>query len=1225
MLPDTTDPTFDSDPAGLSDIACNGTFPDQETLTASDDCSTVSVVPSVDAYTVDICSGYDVTYRWTATDACGNSSETTATFSVLPDTTDPTFDSQPAGLNDIACNGTFPDQETLTASDDCSTVSVVPSVDAYTVDICAGYAVTYRWTATDACGNDTETTATFNVLPDTTDPTFDSDPAGLSDIACNGKFPDQETLTASDDCSTVSVVPSVDAYTVDICAGYAVTYRWTATDACGNDTETTATFNVLPDTTDPTFDSQPAGLNDIACNGTFPDQETLTASDDCSTVSVVPSVDAYTVDICSGYDVTYRWTATDACGNSSETTATFSVLPDTTDPTFDSQPAGLSDIACNGTFPDQETLTASDDCSTVSVVPSVDAYTVDICSGYDVTYRWTATDACGNSSETTATFSVLPDTTDPTFDSDPAGLSDIACNGTFPDQETLTASDDCSTVSVVPSVDAYTVDICSGYDVTYRWTATDACGNSSETTATFSVLPDTTDPTFDSQPAGLNDIACNGTFPDQETLTASDDCSTVSVVPSVDAYTVDICAGYAVTYRWTATDACGNDTETTATFNVLPDTTDPTFDSDPAGLSDIACNGKFPDQETLTASDDCSTVSVVPSVDAYTVDICAGYAVTYRWTATDACGNDTETTATFNVLPDTTDPTFDSQPAGLNDIACNGTFPDQETLTASDDCSTVSVVPSVDAYTVDICSGYDVTYRWTATDACGNSSETTATFSVLPDTTDPTFDSQPAGLSDIACNGTFPDQETLTASDDCSTVSVVPSVDAYTVDICSGYDVTYRWTATDACGNSSETTATFSVLPDTTDPTFDSQPAGLNDIACNGTFPDQETLTASDDCSTVSVVPSVDAYTVDICAGYAVTYRWTATDACGNDTDTTATFNVLGDQEAPVITNCPDSKDFGYEPPVFDTTVTATDDCDTVLEVTYQDADTATYVPGTPSGNAPGSDYKFTCQVNGGPDFDFLTFIWDGNTTVVGGSGLQASYTPVVTGQGTYTLTFEEGTDNPNTNPVEALNDWVLKLDGQLIALKNSQNNDEFPNCQANWIETDYLANTLNCKILRVDCLGDVAGPGETTFMKIRSFKATDDCGKESDLCQVVYTWKEEGDQTGSAPATAVNTESDSSKTAIELDFKAYPVPFDSNVNVKFNFEFDTDVTIEIHDTKGLLVKSMTINGVRKDSDTTRKFDLSRGADQLFYITITTNKGSVTKKVVSSMIKRRKL
>ena len=456
----------------------------------------------------------------------------------------------------------------------------------------------------------------------------------------------------------------------------------------GEDSETCIfSFDILPDTQGPSFDMQPAAISDINCNDLLPVQETLTATDDCSsTVQVTPSVDNYTEDVCNGYMVTYRWTATDDCNNSTVVTQSFNVLPDTQGPTFDSQPNPISNINCSDPLPTQEVLTAMDNCGTATVTPSVDNYTEDVCNGYMVTYRWTATDDCNNSTVVTQSFNVLPDTQGPTFDSQPADIADISCSDPLPTQEVLTAMDNCGTATVTPSVDNYTEDQCNGYTVTYRWVATDDCSNSTVVTKTFNVLPDNQGPTFDAQPDPLSDIDCNDPFPTQQTLTATDDCSnTVVVVPSIDAYTPDQCNGYMVTYRWTATDDCNNSTVVTQSFNVLPDNQGPTFDAQPDPLSDIDCNDPFPTQQTLTATDDCSnTVVVVPSIDAYTPDQCNGYMVTYRWTATDDCNNSTVVTQSFNVLPDNQGPTFDAQPDPLSDIDCNDPFPvQQQTLTAS--------------------------------------------------------------------------------------------------------------------------------------------------------------------------------------------------------------------------------------------------------------------------------------------------------------------------------------------------------------------------------------------------------------------------------------------------------------------------------------------------------------------------------------------------------------
>ena len=108
---------------------------------------------------------------------------------------------------------------------------------------------------------------------------FDAAPAAIADISCDVSLPTQQTLTASDDCSTVTVSPSVMS-TPDVCNGYAVTSLWTATDACGNSTTTSISFNVLADNAAPVFDAAPAAIADISCDDSLPTQQILTASDD---------------------------------------------------------------------------------------------------------------------------------------------------------------------------------------------------------------------------------------------------------------------------------------------------------------------------------------------------------------------------------------------------------------------------------------------------------------------------------------------------------------------------------------------------------------------------------------------------------------------------------------------------------------------------------------------------------------------------------------------------------------------------------------------------------------------------------------------------------------------------------------------------------------------------------------------------------------------------------
>ena len=85
-----------------------------------------------------------------------------------------------------------------------------------------------------------------------------------------------------------------------------------------------------------------------------------------------------------------------------------------------------------------------------------------------------------------------------------------------------------------------------------------------------------------------------------------------------------------------------------------------------------------------------------------------------------------------------------------------------------------------------------------------------------------------------------------------------------------------------------------------------------------------------------------------------------------------------------------------------------------------------------------------------------------------------------------------------------------------------------------------------------------------------------------------------------------------------KIDFKAYPVPFDNEVTISYVFDYRTDVTVEFFDTKGLLVNSITESRYVAGSTGRTKVDLSNTPSQVLYVKLTTNKGTVTKKIVSS-------
>ena len=88
------------------------------------------------------------------------------------------------------------------------------------------------------------------------------------------------------------------------------------------------------------------------------------------------------------------------------------------------------------------------------------------------------------------------------------------------------------------------------------------------------------------------------------------------------------------------------------------------------------------------------------------------------------------------------------------------------------------------------------------------------------------------------------------------------------------------------------------------------------------------------------------------------------------------------------------------------------------------------------------------------------------------------------------------------------------------------------------------------------------------------------------------------------------------------VDFTAYPVPFEDEVNIKYSFDYETDVTIEVFDIKGTLIKTDINNNYVKGTQDKTTLDLSSASNQLFFVRLTTSNGTVTKKIVSSSLKR---
>ncbi|MGN6419528.1 MAG: choice-of-anchor J domain-containing protein [Pseudobacter sp.] len=191
----------------------------------------------------------------------------------------------------------------------------------------------------------------------------------------------------------------------------------------------------------------------------------------------------------------------------------------------------------------------------------------------------------------------------------------------------------------------------------------------------------------------------------------------------------------------TATNSCGTGSSSfTVTVN---DTQKPTITC-PAPVT-VSCTGDIPvpDISTVTASDNCSGVTVSFVDDVISNQTCANrYTVTRTYRATDNAGN-SETCTQIITVNDQTAPviTCPANIAATNAGSCNGAAV-SFTVNATDNCGgnvTVTTLPeSGSLFQVGV-----TTVTATATDACGNQS--TCTFTVtISDVQTPVITAQPA-------------------------------------------------------------------------------------------------------------------------------------------------------------------------------------------------------------------------------------------------------------------------------------------------------------------------------------------------------------------------------------------------------------------------------------------------------------------------------------------------
>jgi len=565
---------------------------------------------------------YVLTRTWTATDACGNSTQGTQVI-VINDTTDPVLGEIPADIT-LACTENLPNAGAVSATDNCDSDVEVTIEDVETVDPACplNRIITRRYTATDNCGNIATATQTITI-GDNAAPVLAGLPADVT-VECDAVPAEPTNITATDDCDDNPTITVEDTRANGDCEdSFVLTRTWTATDACGNATQGVQVI-VVNDTTEPVLASIPADVT-INCDEDLPLADGATATDNCDNDVEITVTDVETVPIAIGSDceglgaITRTFTATDNCGNSTVATQVI-VIQDATDPTLANVPADVT-VECDAIPTTPTNITATDNCDTNPIIDFNEERTNGACEDSFVLLRtWTATDACGNATSQQQVITV-DDTTPPVLSGIPADIEGDCATGAGTPTTGITATDNCdSDVEITfteTNEDGSASDGCTSGGVIIRtWIATDNCGNTAMGTQRVSIV--------DNEAPVLAGIPADETV-ECDALPAADNCDsdveiTITEVESVPIAIGSDCEGLGSILRtFTATDNCGNIAEATQVI-VIQDAIDPELANIPADVT-VECDA-IPVIAEPTATDNCDTDPAIEFEETRTDGAC---------------------------------------------------------------------------------------------------------------------------------------------------------------------------------------------------------------------------------------------------------------------------------------------------------------------------------------------------------------------------------------------------------------------------------------------------------------------------------------------------------------------------------------------------------------------------------------------------------------------------
>ncbi len=892
-----------------------------------------------------------ITVEFAYTDLCGFTSTTDADF-VVTDTQEPTFAVPPMNQS-IACatpadiNTAFSDWYNnaggAVPSDGCSAgngsfrgdpdlTTALGNLNASQSTSCGNTGtVDIDFYVSDACGNENPTPFTVSfTINDITAPTWDADPSNLS-LECDGTVDPGGLIadwlmnngggSATDVCSGVTITNDYTALSDDCGATGTVVVTFTATDDCDNESTRTATITIS-DTVAPVWTTTPTDIA-LECDGTSDPGNAIAnwlatngggaVSDACGTVSVSNDYGGTSDGCGSTGSILVTFTAEDQCGNQTPTTATITIT-DNEAPTIDVAAADIT-IECtgNGNPPQLNAwlntnggAEASDNCGTVSWSNDFNSLANSGCSGTgSTTVTFTASDPCGMTVTTSAVVTIA-DTNPPTID--------IAAQDVTVECESPSIS---FTDWLNSHAGASASDACDLID--------NSVGSTNWSYATLGFVG-----------------ACGNSGSEQVIFTVTDDCG--NAVTSAATYTiVDNVSPEIIPTSTSITEACGGGDDQTNLENWITNiagamTSDGCGNVFWVGISWIDSNGST------------GTGAISGPYPVVQSNNC-NWSVEVTFTSQDECLNTSTTTSTFSIT-DTTDPVLLGVPADLT-VECSN-VPTAITLFANDECDNDVLVTMEEALIDGTCTdNYTITRTWTATDDCGNTDVATQTI-LVQDTAGPQLVGVPAFVT-VNCESIPPAPSIgtdITATDNCDTdvgIEFEEVSSQTSTGFCSDftYTITRTWTATDNCGNTNAAVQVI-MVEDITSPTF-TVPADITiscaqnptDLSITGDVTDE-----ADNCD-----PTLDATFADAIApgtpacpqNQIITRTWTLQDACANTTVHVQTI-LIQDITDPILGGIPGDITVGCNdvpaPPTIGTDITATDNCDSNVDVVINESST---------------------------------------------------------------------------------------------------------------------------------------------------------------------------------------------------------------------------------------------------------------------------------------------